>query len=147
MVCPSGIFSTGVVPARALLGAEVRTGEDLLHAEHLHAFPAGLIDVLQRPLDLRVADGLERIRDVRGEGGLNEAGFHDSRHELSSEVVLSARIIQRLAARPAAYLGENASPRFRNEPWPLRPTYCPSSITTSPRESTVFVTPRTFIPS
>jgi hypothetical protein len=45
------------------------------------------------------------------------------------------------------YRGENASPRLRNEPWPLRPTYLPSSITTSPRESTVLVTPRTFIPS
>src|SRR6185436_1659835 len=37
--------------------------------------------------------------------------------------------------------------RLRNSPSPGLPAYLPSSITTRPRDSTVFVTPFTFIPS
>src|ERR1051325_1730343 len=37
--------------------------------------------------------------------------------------------------------------RLRNWPSPGLPTYLPSSMTTRPRERTVFATPRTFIPS
>src|SRR3954454_21815242 len=69
-----------VVPARVLLGAEVRTGEDFLHADHLHAFLTGLIDVLEGALELRVANGLEALVGARGERGLDQAGFHDTGH-------------------------------------------------------------------
>src|ERR1043165_6398380 len=75
-----GDLLDGVVPARVLLGAEVRTGEDLLHAEHLHAFLAGLIDVLERALDLGVANGLDRLAAVGREGGLDQTALHDSGH-------------------------------------------------------------------
>src|SRR5688572_29207484 len=43
-----------VVPARVLLGAEVRTGEDLLHAYDLYSVAAGLIEQLQVLLDIEI---------------------------------------------------------------------------------------------
>ena len=77
---PVGDLLDGVVPPRVLLGTEIRTGEDLLHAEHLHAFPSGLIDVLQRAFDLRIANLLDVFFHVGGKRGLNESAFHDSGH-------------------------------------------------------------------
>src|SRR4029077_9222303 len=76
----------GVVPARRLLGAEIWAGENLLHTDHLYALLAGLIDVLQRALDLRLADGLDALVGLRGELGLDQSAFHDSGHGVSFDV-------------------------------------------------------------
>src|SRR5207247_5441376 len=58
-------------------------GEDLLHAEHLHALLARLVDVLDRALDLRVSDFLDALIDAGGQRGLDESAFHDSGHDCS----------------------------------------------------------------
>src|SRR3954464_6484500 len=70
----------GVVPARVLFSAEVGTGEDLLHADHLHAFPACLVEIFEGALDLRVADGLETFVGAGRQRRLDQSGFHDSGH-------------------------------------------------------------------
>src|SRR5438270_10544889 len=77
---PVGDLLDRLVPARVLFGAEVGSGEDLLHAEDLHAFLARLIDVLQRPLDLRVADRFDALVGRCRERGLDQTGFDDSGH-------------------------------------------------------------------
>src|SRR5207253_9812829 len=68
---PVGDRLDRVVPSRILLRAEIGTGENFLHADHLHAFASGLIDVLGRGLDLRVATLPDRLVGTRCEGRLN----------------------------------------------------------------------------
>src|SRR3954452_20802363 len=75
-----GDFLDRVVPARALLGAEIRAGENLLHAQHLNARGAGLVDVLERALGLRLANGVERFARVASKGRLDQTTSDDSGH-------------------------------------------------------------------
>src|SRR6185503_20058590 len=77
---PVGNALHGVVPSRALLGAEVRTCEDLLHAEDLDALARGLLDEAHVLGEVRFADGLELLGRAAGVGGLNEAALYDARH-------------------------------------------------------------------
>src|SRR3954454_16554088 len=75
-----GDFLDRVVPARALLGAEIRAGENLLHAQHLNARGAGLVDVLESALGLRLANGVERFARVASKGRLDQTASDDSGH-------------------------------------------------------------------
>src|SRR4051794_23824623 len=75
-----GDFLDRVVPARALFGAEIRTRENFLHAQHLNARGAGLVDVLERALGLRLANGVERFARVAGKGRLDQTTSDDSGH-------------------------------------------------------------------
>src|ERR1043166_2254511 len=68
------------VPPRRLLGAEVRSGEDLLHAEELDAFLPGLLDQLDVLRDVGLADRVELLVGGAGVRGLNQSGFDDARH-------------------------------------------------------------------
>ena len=81
VVGPSGMLLDRLVPARALLGAEVRAVEDLLHAEDLHALRGGVFNQLQVLLDvepLYLFDG--RVRG-RGVCRLYESAFDCARHK------------------------------------------------------------------
>src|SRR5687768_6374272 len=69
-----------VIPSCTLLGAEVRAGEDLLHAEELHAFLPRTLDQRHVLGNVRLADGLERFSGAAGVRGLNETGFDETRH-------------------------------------------------------------------
>src|ERR1051325_3762270 len=77
---PVGDLLDRVVPARVLLGAEVRPGEDLLEADDLHTFLCSLLDVLQRALGLRFADLVDRLARIDRECGLNQTCFDDAGH-------------------------------------------------------------------
>ena len=70
-----------VVPARVLLRGEVRTVEQLLEAQHLHAAPARLVDHAHVLGDHGLAHvgqaGLVGREDV---AGLDESGADDTRH-------------------------------------------------------------------
>ena len=59
---PVGHAVPSAVPLRLLLGAEVRTVEELLEAQDLHLLPRGLIDQLEMLVDHRLLD--------RGQAGL-----------------------------------------------------------------------------
>src|SRR5688500_5306337 len=73
-------FFYRVVPPGTLLGAEVRPGEDLLHADNLHALAPRLVEQLQVLLDIRFADFLQRLVGRARVGRLNQAGLHYTRH-------------------------------------------------------------------
>jgi hypothetical protein len=70
----------GVVPSRALLGTEVRAGEDLLHAQDLNPLATGLLDEAHVLREVRLADGLELLGGTAGVDGLNEAALYDAWH-------------------------------------------------------------------
>src|SRR4051812_12496455 len=60
---PIGNLLRRVVPLRILLGAEVRTGEDLLHADDLYALLPRLVEKFEMLLDVGVAYFFEwRVR-------------------------------------------------------------------------------------
>src|SRR6476661_826514 len=69
-----------VVPSRALLGAEVRAGEDLLHAQDLDALASGLLDEAHVFREVRFADGLELLGGAAGVAGLDQTALYDSWH-------------------------------------------------------------------
>ena len=84
VVGPSGIASTASYHRVALLGAEVGAGEDLLHAEDLHALAPGLLDQRHVLGDVRLADGVELLGRGAGVGGLDQAALDDSGHVVLS---------------------------------------------------------------
>jgi hypothetical protein len=63
-----------------LLGAEVRAGEDLLHAEDLHALAPRLLDQVDMLSDVRVSDRIDRFLRTAGMCRLYEAALYDSWH-------------------------------------------------------------------
>ncbi len=77
---PVGNRLDGVVPARALLGAEVRTGEDLLHRQDLHALAPRLLDETQVLLDVRLADRVDLLLGGAGVRRLDQSALHHSGH-------------------------------------------------------------------
>ena len=70
-----------IVPLGGLLGAEVRTVEDLLQADDLRAGFGGLLDVGHVLVDHGLLGGFERGVGRRGVGGLNQRTANDARHE------------------------------------------------------------------
>src|SRR5215216_1170054 len=70
------------IPARLLFGAEVRSREDLLHAEYLHALLRGLLDEVQVLLDVEAFDLLDRQVGRRCIRTLNKCAFNRAWHEV-----------------------------------------------------------------
>jgi len=70
----------GLVPARILLGAKIRAGEDFLHAQNLHALGGGLFDQRQGLVDVGFADDGDRFIRRTGHRGLDQSALDDSRH-------------------------------------------------------------------
>src|SRR5688500_4416009 len=87
----------GIVPARALLGAEVRTGEDLLHAEDLNALAPCLLDELQVLVDVGFTNGLDRLISATGVRRLDEPAFDEAGHVINGAP--GSRGAQRRGAR------------------------------------------------
>src|SRR6266568_3855508 len=77
---PVGDTLGQVVPARLLLGAEVRPVEQLLQAEDLDLLARGPIDQLQVLVDHGLLDGRQAGLRTLHVPGLDEAGTHDAPH-------------------------------------------------------------------
>ena len=71
------------VPAGLLLGAEVGSREDLLHAKDLDSLLGGLIDEAHVFLYVRLLDLVDRLVDRTCIGRLYQSAFNNSRHSNS----------------------------------------------------------------
>ncbi len=77
---PIGHALDGLVPARLLLGAEVRRREDLLHAENLDALTGCVFNHAQVLFDVGALNLFDGRVGRRGVGGLYETAFNCSCH-------------------------------------------------------------------
>src|SRR5262245_48178866 len=77
-------FLDHAVPPRGLLGAEIRTGKDFLHAEDFRALAGSLVDQLQMLFNGVLPDFLERRLGGRRTGCLNQSATDSTRHLSSS---------------------------------------------------------------
>src|SRR5206468_2766139 len=73
-------FLDRIVPARLLLGAEVRSVEDLLHAENLHTLTSSVLNHFQVLINIRALDLLNRSICRRNVGGLDKSAFDSTWH-------------------------------------------------------------------
>src|SRR5687767_6808861 len=71
-----------VIPSGTLLGTEIRTGENLLHAEDLNALAGRLLYERDMLGDIRLSDRLERFIGAARVRGLDEAALHYIRHSV-----------------------------------------------------------------
>jgi hypothetical protein len=69
-----------IVPAGRLLSAEIRSREDLLHADYLHALFCRLFDERYVLLDVRLLDGVQRLGRAARVRSLDEAALYEFRH-------------------------------------------------------------------
>src|SRR3954467_3098076 len=97
-----------VVPERLLLGAKVRTVEQILEAQHLYAAASGFIDQRQMLVEHPLLDVVGRAleRDVCLD--LNQSATYDPRHEHSCQ---NCRTCNSISARKVCQ--ETYNPRFR----------------------------------
>ena len=71
------------IPARRLFGAEVRTGENFLHAQNLCALSRGLVKQFEMLFDRFTLDLFQRFFCRRGAGSLNQRTPNDACHKFS----------------------------------------------------------------
>ena len=112
IVGPSGIRSIMLVPARLLLGAEVRAVEELLQAEDLDAAPRRLVDERQVLVDHRLLDVVGRALERHVGLDLNQSAAHDPAHG----TLLSEPVTPTLAASEGGLLRRSSRCERRRSP-------------------------------
>src|SRR5881394_3490363 len=75
-----GNFLGGIVPLGILLSAEIRTSEDLLHADDLHTLLSRLVEKLEMLLGVGFTDFPERRIRWASMAGLDQTALYDTRH-------------------------------------------------------------------
>jgi hypothetical protein len=75
-----GNFLDRFIPARLLFGAEIRRGENFLHAKNLHALFGGVFDEPQVFLDIGALDLFDGRVGRRGVRRLDESAFNCAWH-------------------------------------------------------------------
>jgi hypothetical protein len=83
---PVGDLFDRFVPSRLLFGAEIRRGEDLLHAQNLHTLFGRRFDHAEMFLDVDPLDLFDRRVSWRGVLRLNQTAFDCALHNLCSSL-------------------------------------------------------------